>query len=349
MPTRPVSYRFDDVVADLATFEIRKAGRCAPVERKAFEVLVYLIGGRGRVIDKSEILDAVWPDAFVSENALTRVIAQLRRTLGDSPREPKYIKTVQTRGYVFIADVSVEAAPDRVLVERPLETAGSRLIESLAVLPLDNLSGDSSQEYFADAMTDELITQLAKISALRVISRTSVMAYKRVRKPLPEIARELNVEAVVEGSALRSGNRVRVIAQLVLAETDSHLWAESYERELGDVLSLQSELARAIANEIRIKLTPSERAGLSINRPIDSLACEYYMKATYCFHQKRDKLPASKHSLKKSLEFFQQAIQIDPEYAPAHAGLARVSVARRLRDALALSQSQGNGLARHRA
>jgi TolB-like protein len=185
---------------------------------------------------------------------MTRVIAQLRKALGDDPRQARYIKTVQTRGYVFVAEVETrplaQPAPVTAAPER------GRRIESLAVLPLENLSGDAAQDYFADAMTDELITELAKLSRLRVISRTSVMQYKGVRKPLPEIARELNVEAIIEGSAWRAGRRVRITAQLIHAASDSHLWAESYERDLRDVIALQREVARAIAQEVDVTLTP---------------------------------------------------------------------------------------------
>ena len=133
-------------------------------------------------------------------------------------------------------------------------------IQSLAVLPLENLSGDPKQEYYADGMTEELTTDLSQISALRVISRTSVMQYKGTKKPMPEIARELNVDAVLEGSVLRSGGRVRITAQLIQAKPEKHLWAESYERDLSDILALQSEVARAITNEVKIKLTPQEQA-----------------------------------------------------------------------------------------
>ncbi len=136
-------------------------------------------------------------------------------------------------------------------------------IRSLAVLPLENLSGDAAQNYFADGMTDELITDLAQISALRVISRTSVMAYKGARKPLPQIARELNVDAVVEGTVLRSGDQVRITAQLIEASSDKHLWSQSYEGELRDTLALQNRVARAIADQIRINLTPQEQAALT--------------------------------------------------------------------------------------
>ncbi len=189
-------------------------------------------------------------------------------------------------------------------------------IRSLAVLPLDNLSGDTSQNYFADGMTDELITDLAQISALRVISRTSVMAYKGARKPLPQIARELNVDAVVEGSVLRSGDQVRITAQLIEASTDKHLWSQSYEGEVRDTLALQSRVASAIADQIRINLTPQEQAALKNVKVVNPQAYESYLKGRY-FWNKR-----TADSLKAALAYFKQAIEEDPKYAQAYSGLA---------------------------
>src|SRR5579862_1239431 len=189
-------------------------------------------------------------------------------------------------------------------------------IRSLAVLPLDNLSGDASQNYFADGMTDELITDLAQISALRVISRTSVMAYKGARKPLPQIARELNVDAVVEGTVLRSGDQVRITAQLIEAPTDKHLWSQSYEGELRDALALQSKVAEAIADQIRISLTPHEQAALKNAKVVNPEAYESYLKGRY-FWNKR-----TADGLKAARAYFQQAIEEDPKYAQAYSGLA---------------------------
>jgi len=189
-------------------------------------------------------------------------------------------------------------------------------IRSLAVLPLDNLSGDASQNYFADGMTDELITDLAQISALRVISRTSVMVYKGARKPLPQIARELNVDAVVEGTVLRSGEQVRITAQLIEASTDKHLWSQSYEGELRDTLALQNRVARTIADQIRITLTPQEQAALKNVKVVNPEAYESYLKGRY-FWNKR-----TANGLKVALAYFNQAIEEDPKYAQAYSGLA---------------------------
>ncbi len=189
-------------------------------------------------------------------------------------------------------------------------------IRSIAVLPLENLSGDASQNYFADGMTDELITDLAQISALRVISRTSVMTYKGARKPLPQIARELNVDAVVEGSVLRSGDQVRITAQLIEASTDKHLWSQSYEGELRDTLALQNRVASAIADQIRINLTPQEQAALKNVKVVTPEAYESYLKGRY-FWNKR-----TADGLKAALAYFNQAIEEDPTYAQAYSGLA---------------------------
>ena len=189
-------------------------------------------------------------------------------------------------------------------------------IRSLAVLPLENLSGDASQNYFSDGMTDELITNLAQISALRVISRTSVMVYKGARKPLPQIARELHVDAVVEGTVLRAGDRVRITAQLIDAATDKHLWSQSYEGELRDTLALQDRVARAIAEQIQINLTPREQAALKNVRVVNPDAYESYLKGRF-FWNKR-----TAEGLRVAVAYFNQAIEEDPNYAQAYSGLA---------------------------
>jgi TolB-like protein/DNA-binding winged helix-turn-helix (wHTH) protein/Flp pilus assembly protein TadD len=206
--------------------------------------------------------------------------------------------------------------------EKLLARATPIHIRSIAVLPLENLSGDPAQEYFTDGMTDALITNLAQISSLKVISRTSVIRYKGSKKSLPEIGRELNVDGVVEGAVVRSGERVRVDAQLIEVKTDRHLWASVYERNLGDIIALQSEVARAIANEVQVKLTSHEEAHLHRVESVDPQTYELYLKGRY-FWNKRDEV-----SLRKSIDYFQQAIQRSPNYALAYAGLAEAYVVR---------------------
>jgi len=192
----------------------------------------------------------------------------------------------------------------------------SAVIRSLAVLPLESLSNDASQDYFADGMTDELISDLGQISALRVISRTSVMAYKRTNKPLPQIARELNVDAVVEGTVLHSGDQVRITAQLIEASSDKHLWSQSYEGELRDTLALQNQVARAVADQIRINLNAQERTALKSVRVVNPQAYESYLKGRY-FWNKR-----TADALRVALAYFNQAIDEDPKYAEPYSGLA---------------------------
>ena len=203
-----------------------------------------------------------------------------------------------------------------IWISSQLVTGSNKAIDSIAVLPLENLSGDPAEEYFADGMTDALISNLAKISALKVISRTSIITYKNTNKSLPEIARELNVDAIVEGSVLRAGTGVRITAQLIEGATDRHLWAESYERDLRDVLVLQGEVAHAIVREIELKITPQEQMRLTSVRPVNPEAYEAYLKGRY-FWDKH-----SEDGLQKGITYFEEAIGKDPTYANAYVGLA---------------------------
>ncbi len=322
-------------------------GKAVALAPKVFDTLVLLVENQGRLIQKEELLQALWPDSFVEEVALAHNVSQLRKALRDTTEQPRFIETVPKRGYRFIAAVRhggtlaaqvaapaqggilpsmiqnfrsmrpavralcaamlvlVAGAAAYVYLPRIGRTASGDFpaIHSLAVLPLENLSGDKEQEYFADGMTDELITELGKIGALRVISRTSIMQYKAMRKPLSDIAGKLNADAVVEGTVLRSGNRVRITAQLVRAATEKHLWAESYEGDLNDVLTLQRNVARGIAREIRIKLSPQEQRILAAVRPVNPKAQVAYLKGLF-FQNKQ-----TPEALDKSVEFFAEAIK----------------------------------------
>jgi len=228
-----------------------------------------------------------------------------------SPKRP--LRPVPWRLFGFGLALVLAASLSWVLYSR---NQASPKIRSLAVLPLESLSGDASQDYFADGMTDELITDLGQISALRVISRTSMMTYKHVRKLLPEIARELNVEAVVEGTVLRSGERVRITAQLIQVPDEKHLWAQSYEGDLKDTLALQNSVARAIAEQIQVTLNPQEEAALKKSKTVNAEAYEAYLKGRY-FWNKR-----TREGLVKATDYFHHAIDSDPGYARAYSGLA---------------------------
>lgn len=193
---------------------------------------------------------------------------------------------------------------------------GAPHIQSLAVLPLQNFSGDPAQDYFADGMTEELTADLSKIRAVRVISRTSAMRYKGANKSLPEIARELSVDGIIEGSVQRVGDRVKITAQLIHAPSDTHVWAESYEGNLGDVLALQDDVARSIANEVKVKLTPPELTRLTSSRAVNPEAYDAYLKGRYYWRKRTEE------SEKKGLEYFQQAVALDPGYAQGYSGVA---------------------------
>ena len=294
--------KFGVFEADLAARELRKNGIKIRLQEQPFQVLALLLENRGEVMTREELRQKLWPaDTFVDfDNGLNTAINKIREALCDSAESPRYVETLPRRGYRFIG---------------PSEQPSGK-IQSLVVLPLENLSHDPEQEYFADGLTEALITNLAKISALRVVSRTTAMQYKGARKTVPEIVRELGVDAIVEGTVQRFGERACVSAQLVQASTDTHLWAESYERDLRDMMALQSELARAIASEIQVKLTPHEQMQLARVRQLDPEAYDCYLKGRYHWNKR------TLEGLTKAMEHFQEAIEHDPTYAGAHAGLA---------------------------
>nr|HEV7952478.1 hypothetical protein [Candidatus Acidoferrales bacterium] len=194
-------------------------------------------------------------------------------------------------------------------------------IHSIAVLPLRNLSGDADQEYFADGFTEELVTDLAQIHSLKVISRTSIMIYKGSSKPLPQIARELNVDAILEGAVTRSGNRVRVTAQLIDAATDTHIWAQTYDADLKDVLDIQNRVSRAIVEDVRAQISPEEKARLDLVPTVNPEAQDLYLRAKY------EAAKGTADALRQSLDLFQQATKKDPSYAPAYLGIGQAEFA----------------------
>jgi len=239
----------------------------------------------------------------------------------DSNSSPRFQSAGSKFFYWVIAAMLVGgsfviAASALLSSRRHVVAADTQPIRSIAVLPLENLSGDPAQEYFADGMTEALISNLAQIRALKVISRTSVMRYKGIRKSLPEIARELNVDAVIEGAVQRSGGRVRVTAQLIRATTDSHLWARDYDRDETDTLKLESEVAQTIADEIRIQVTAEERARLATVASVNPQAHEAYLLGRYHFSK------ANEQGWKRAIEYFERAIHLAPGYAAAHSGLS---------------------------
>lgn len=293
---------------------------------------------------------------FDAENGINNAIRKIRSALNDNAEHPLFVETSLGKGYRFIAPVErvlepgaspsleLRAIPQERTVLRSrrawvpalgvtaliaaafaLNIAGIRTrilprgvppIHSIAVLPLENLSGDINQEYFADGMTDALITDLAQISSLRVISRTSAMHYKGSHQPLPEIAKELNVDAVVEGSVTRSGNRVRITAQLLEARSDRHLWAKAYDRDVREIVSLQQEVADSIVSEIQPKLRPEGRASVNRERRVNPDAYDDYLRGMYFWHK------FTEPGMRQAQEYFEKSVQKDPSYALGYAWLA---------------------------
>jgi len=298
---RQAFIRFGDFELEPAG-ELCKHGAKVRLQEQPLLILRILLAQPGKTITREELRQKVWPsETFVDfDHGINNAIKRLREALEDTADAPRFIETLPRRGYRFIGKVARETPTFR----------------SLAVLPLDNLSCDPEQQYFADGLTETLIMTLAKIGQFRVVSRTSSMQYKEVRRPLPEIARELEVDAIIEGTVLRVGAHVRITAQLIDSDNDTHLWAESYDGNMTDVLTLQAQVARAIAGAVQIKLTPQEQAHLEQTYSVAPDAYEAYLKGRFHWNKR------SREGHVKAVQYFQQAIDKDPAYAMAYAGLA---------------------------
>src|SRR5438445_5940532 len=350
--------RFGVFDVDPESGELRKCGVEINLPPQPAEVLGLLATSAGQLATREELRQQVWvKETFVDfEHGLNSCIKQIRAALDDHPESPRYIETRPRRGYRFIAPVQEVAArpvtpgapseglPTTALRIRPRRysiaivalvlalfatgyfarfaptrhalSPGDKIM--LAVLPFENLTGDPRQEYLSDGLTEEMITQLGRMhpERLGVIARTSAMQYKKTQKGMDQIGRELGVAYVLEGSLRRAGDHVRVSAQLIQVRDQTHLWAESYERDLRDILVLQSDVAQAIAREIALTLSPQQQARMASARPIDPRAYELYSKGRY-FWNKRSEVGYT-----RAIQYFQQAIARDSEYAPAYAGLA---------------------------
>jgi len=335
--------RFDRFEADLRSRELRSGGSKVAIQDQPFRVLELLLAARGEIVTREELVAAIWPSGtFVDfDRSVNTAVNKLRAALGDSAESPRFIETVGRRGYRFIGSAEVQrtgrpadSSPRRILLavgailailliivaaaailrHSPTKaTITPPRIHSLAVLPLANLSKDPEQEFFADGMTDQLITSLAKAGGIDVISHQSVNQFKASRLSLPQIARQLGVDAVVEGTVARDGKRVRVSAQLIDARTDRHLWANDYEREIGDVLSLQDDVARDIAEQVGTKLIGASPSAAQPRPTTDAYLL--YLRGLYEWN----KLPPN---FGPAMAFFEQAIKQDPKFALAYAGLA---------------------------
>jgi TolB-like protein/DNA-binding winged helix-turn-helix (wHTH) protein len=364
-------YRFDIFTLDIRTGELTdREMRRTVLREQQLQLLLALLERPGELISREELANRIWPPGtFVDfDRGLNKTVNQLREALGDSVESPRFIETFPRKGYRFVAQVSQETEkPEKTSTDQTkrqprlriwviaaatavvlagilvgLNIAGiqtwvaqrrqpSPQISSVAVIPLANLSHDPEQEYFADGITDALITDLAKASSLRVISRTSIIRYEFTKKSIKDIGRELNVDAVIEGTVTRSGNRVRITAQLIQVSTDMHLWAETYERDLSEILAVQNEVATDIARRVSTVVRPLGQA-----KRVNAEAYGSYLKARYYFYQYTNR------GWQQAIDHFNQAIQSDPNFAPAYSGLADAFIGRHLRVARQRRLTQSN-------
>jgi TolB-like protein/DNA-binding winged helix-turn-helix (wHTH) protein len=361
-PSIPAMLRFGIYELDLKNGELRKAGQRLKLQPQPFKVLAILAVRAGETVTREEIQRQVWgEELFVDfERGLNVCIQQIRGALNDDADAPRYIETLPKRGYRFLAPVEkleaqaqiaasgvaseqISAVPSahpkvkrfrlgvalvsgflvisvllyfaKISNRFPFRNV-AKSIRSVAVLPFDNFSGDPEQQYFADGMTEALIAELGQIRDLRVPSRTSVMLYKRANKPLRQIAQELAVDALLEGSVTRSGDRVEITVQLLDGSRDQHLWGGTYDRDFRDVLALQHELARAITAELKISFSPQEHQHLKSSAPVNADAYAAYLHGRYYWYKR------TIEGFQKSIQYYQQAVAADSNYAPAYAGLA---------------------------
>lgn len=316
---------FGDCLLDPDRRELKRASGAVAVGPQVFDLLLYLVENRGRVVSKDELLDAVWLGRIVSESTITSHINAARTAIGDSGHEQRFIRTVARKGFRFVGDVS-EASGDA----RPRDQAAPEAVlalpdkPSIAVLPFVNLSGDADQDYFADGMVEDIITALSHIRWLFVIARNSSFAYKGRTSDVKQIGRELGVRYVLEGSIRRAANRVRITGQLIDAGTGGHLWAERYEGALDDVFELQDRITESVVGAIAHEL---ERAEIERARrkPTESLdAYDHFLRGMASFHA------GSPANIDHAVACFQQAIALDPEYASAYGMVAWCLFWRRL-------------------
>ena len=349
--------RFGIFELDAESGELRRHGLKIRLPEQSFQILRLLIARPGEVVTREELRQQLWtPDTFVDfDVGMNSAIRKLREALDDSAENPRFVETLPRRGYRFIAPmkplrpnpvpgsvasgtivssqfrrpwiaggfvVAVAVAGLFLIYERGWdrlgEGPGAAPIRSLAVLPFENLTGDTAQDYVGDGMTDALTTDLAQIAGLQVISRTSAMQYKGAKKPVPVIAKELNVDALVDGAITRSGQQFRITAQLIHGATDRHLWAQRYDGEMRDALSLQKQMAEAIAAAIGRPLAPT--GGAQRPRDINPAAYDAYLKGVSRGGQ------GSYEGFRTAVAYFEEAVAIQPDFAAAHAALAQAQL-----------------------
>jgi TolB-like protein/DNA-binding winged helix-turn-helix (wHTH) protein len=355
-------FRFESFEVDRGAFELRRAGRTVPIERIPMELLLLLLERRGQLVTRQEILDRIWGKNVFGDvdNSINTAVRKIRQALHDNPAHPRLLHTIPGKGY-RIAVLAVDSEPSSIspgVVQAPAASplpvpatrsnqwrmraaiaAGMVAIaltalaywiynvrppgkEMIVVLPFQNMSGDTRQDYFADGMTEEMIAQLGSLDPrhLGVIARTSAMLYKGTRKDSAQIARELGVNLLLEGSVRRANDRVRVTAQLIQASDQTHLWAGSYDRDVSDILKLQSDVARGIAEKIQLTLSQQVQESLAGTRSVDPAAYEDFLQGLQASNLR------THAGFERAILAFSRAVTKDPNYAEAYAGLARADM-----------------------
>ncbi|MDH3512233.1 MAG: winged helix-turn-helix domain-containing protein [Gammaproteobacteria bacterium] len=337
-------YRFDDFLADPETWRLTRGGQEIHLEPVVLKLLIYLIGNRSRLVTRDELMDTVWGDTVISESALTKAVARLRKALDDDSDAPRYLETVRSKGYRFVAEVEeldggivspsrqthsfdmrrgmlAGAAAIVVLVAVAVfwpqapwrDTSQAGVIRSLAVLPMNNLTGGAEQDYYVDGLQDLLITELSQLPGLRVTSRQSTLRYRNSQRPTADIAGELGVDALVEGSLMREGSTIEMTVQLIDGRSDEHVWAERYTRETPRVFDLISDIAYAIGAEIGADASLPEVRERSVNRldPVDPRAIDAYALGIMHFDR------FTREGIRTGIDQFKTAVAIEPEFAMA--------------------------------
>jgi TolB-like protein len=322
----PPVFRFGDFELDVGAYELRRRGKPVRLERRPMDLMILLVERRNQLVSRDDIVGRLWGDGvFVDvETGVNTAIRKARQALRDSTEAPKFIETVSGKGYRFVAAVTTEKS--KADAQAPAQTQPRVM---LAVLPFENLSKNPDQEYFSDGLTEETISYLGRMSPERlgVIARTTSMAYKRTTKSIREIGAELAVEYVLESSVRREGGQVRITSQLIRVSDQTHVWACTYDREFTGVLAIQRDLGMAIADHVRLRISPEQLSVLEREQAKNPEAYDLYLRGRYFWNQ------LSPPTTQRALEFFGRATELDPTYALAWSGIA---------DALATSPITGD-------
>jgi TolB-like protein/Flp pilus assembly protein TadD len=309
----PERVQFGAFVLDVDRYELTRAGKPVRMERIPMDLLILLVRGKGRLVSREEIIERLWGKNlyFDTDNSINTAVRKIRNSLGDDAGNPQYVETVLGKGYRFKGDAVIASKVETVQIE----AERSRVM--LAVLPFENLSGDPGQDYFSDGLTEETIMRLGRLSPrqMGVIARTSSMAYKQTDKSVTQIGRELGVDYVLEGSVRRDGAQMRITAQLIRVQDQTHLWAEKYDRQLPGILDIHGEIGAAIADQVKLEVESEDRRQLVRNAPRSPEAHDLYLRGRYHF-AKFNLLDAQ-----KAARYFQQASKLDPWFSLAHSGL----------------------------